>query len=390
MADFELFARDRVEALARRLTLAEEGRYCRQRRDYLLEFLRHGADGLMKNGRGTRAFVATVGSAVVPLVVNDGDVDDCYLVSSRAHYILYMIFEMERIRPRWKSWPLQRILAVLGEVVTRAGFNRQVSVNNWLLTTSPENPLGAEELRVLTRGLRRSFPDHALVMRGVDPRQQAWVRTLAAEGYELIVHRPVHEWDPSRLENLSANQRRTVRKELALLDDGPFGLREPGALTPAEAERVAWLYETLYIEKHCALNAHFNATYFDAVTATGISPIALLHRKDDGELSAFVTHFEDPARLVFSLVGYDPTLPRQRFPCYRTTLAFMLRGAMKRGKPLFLSTGAASIKRRRGTYEWVEHEAYFVRHLSVHRRVAWHAVAKVLGMAAAGLDSSQI
>ncbi|WP_437579605.1 hypothetical protein [Sorangium sp. So ce887] len=390
MPEVELFRSGQADAFARRIASCSDDRYTPERRAYFVEFLRHGPSGLMDNGRSTRAFMAVVGDALVPLVVNDGDVDDCYLVSTRCHYILYMMFEMSKIRPRWKTWPLQRAVGLLGRVVTRAGFNRCVSINNWLLTTSPQNQLTRDELATLTAGLCRLFPEHALVMRAVDPREITAEAVIAACGYRLIAHRPVHEWDPTRIARLSANQRAAVRKDLALFHDGPFSVREPKELAPAEAQRVAWLYHALYIGKHSRLNACFNAGFFHAVTSTGMSPIALLERKDTGELVAFVTYFEDPGRLVSSLVGYDPQLPRNSFPCYRMALAFTFRLSIERRKPLFLSTGAASIKRRRGSYEWMEHEAYFVQHLPRTRQLAWDAMAALLNLAAARLDTSQI
>jgi hypothetical protein len=132
-----------------------------------------------------------------------------------------------KIQPRWKSAALQRVLALVGAAVCAAGFNRTVSINNWLFTTSPNNPITPDELRALTDRLRVAFPTHALVYRGIDPRQGRGLELFTSAGYVPCVHRPVHEWDPNKLAQQSGRTRYIVRQDCALVTKGPFVARRP-------------------------------------------------------------------------------------------------------------------------------------------------------------------
>jgi hypothetical protein len=275
MAELSLFGPGQHAELAQRFASSPGLRAAPCRLDNLVEFLRHGPDGFLRNGHGTRAYVALAGDAVVPLVVNDGEVDDCYLVSPRAHYILYMIDEMRKIEPRWLSSTLQKALAGVGAAVTAGGLNRIVSIDNWLLTTSPINPVTIDELRTLTRGLQSAFPTHALVYRCIDPREKRVWNRLSICNYEFIMNRPVHEIDLDQLARQNHLARRHTVRDQNLAEKGPLRAR-------------------------------------------------------------------------------------------------------------------TSFKLRRGSYEWMEYEAFFVRHLPRKQQWAWRALATIINFAGTHLDSSQI
>jgi hypothetical protein len=390
MAEFSLFGPGQHAELAQRFASSPSLRPASCRLAYLVEFLRHGPDGFLRNGHGTRAYVAIAGDAVVPLVVNDGEVDDCHLVSPRAHYILYMIDEMRKIEPRWLSSTLQKALAVVGAAVTAGGLNRLVSIDNWLFTTSPINPVTITELRTLTRGLLSAFPTHALVYRCIDPRQKRAWHYLSSCNYEFIMNRPVHEIDSARLALQNRYARRHTIRDQNLAKKGPLRARIDVPLSEAEAERVASLYQMLYMEKLSRLNAHYTPAYFTQAVASGLAKLVLYDRRDNGELAGFVTVFEDPGRFVYSLVGYDTSLDPKQFPVYRASYGTMTKVASDQGKLLFVSTGASSFKLKRGSYEWMEYEAFFVRHLPRKRQWAWRALARIINFAGTHLDSSQI
>jgi hypothetical protein len=250
--------------------------------------------------------------------------------------------------------------------------------------------LTLDELRVLTDALTSTFPTHALVHRCVDRRESRVWGELGGCGYEFIMNRPVHEWDPGRLSELRPRQLRSIKRDIALLAKSPLSVREPLALSEAESQRVESCYLDLYVGKHSALNAQFTAEYFRSTNAAGFVKIALFERKDTHEIAGFVTSFEDTDRVVSSLVGYDAALPIRKFPSYRMAFGVLADACIKRDRKLFLSTGAASFKLNRGTYEWMEYEAFFVRHLPRYRQAAWKTLAKLINFAGTHLDSSQI
>jgi hypothetical protein len=93
---------------------------------------------------------------------------------------------------------------------------------------------------------------------------------------------------------------------------------------------------------------------------------------------------------VAALVGYDTSLDRRQFPLYRMCATSALMRGFERKRRIFLSTGASSFKRNRGTYEWMEYEAIYDRHLSLHRRLPWTAFKALLDAGTKNLDMSTI
>ena len=57
---------------------------------YLADFLRLGPAGLLQT-RDLERFVVLVGDKPVPVVVNDGSEQDCYILSPYAHFVKYML-----------------------------------------------------------------------------------------------------------------------------------------------------------------------------------------------------------------------------------------------------------------------------------------------------------
>jgi hypothetical protein len=355
---------------------------------YLTAFLREGATGFVRNAGRIKTAVVVVGEAVIPLVINDGAPADCYLVSPYVHYIAYMREEVKKMKPPIASWAIRAMLGQLGVLFRALQFDRFVSINNWLFTTSLTSHPTTEEILSLFEHLRRQFPSHALVYRGVDLRDEDLARALQRAGCEILVHRPVLEWEPARLPELSARAQRLVRTAKRLTERGPFAARTSTTLDRATAERVAWMYESLYIRKHSQYNAHFTARFFETVVQSGVSTIDLFER--DGKLDAFATAVDDGARIVFALVGYDPAIFDKRLSPYTAAVGRLFARSLREERLLFLSTGVSEYKRNRGATEVMEYEAFDVRHLSAPRQLPWHTIRRFLDASLRFMNTNDI
>ncbi|HEU5073016.1 MAG TPA: hypothetical protein VFU02_02570 [Polyangiaceae bacterium] len=133
----------------------------------------------------------------------------------------------------------------------------------------------------------------------------------------------------------------------------------------------------------------YTPAFFRLVHDSGMMTYSTV-RSRDHRILAFGTSFEDESRSVAALVGYDTTLDRRSFPLYRMVVANGLRAAMQRNRVLFLSTGAANFKLCRGSYEWLEYEAVYDRHLPRHKRLPWKAFGALLDAGTRNLNTSQI
>jgi hypothetical protein len=359
---------------------------------YLAEFLRRKPTDLIRNIGPVRKAVAAVGQTVVPLVINDGGADRCYLASPYVHYIAYMKFEVKKMRPLLVSWSVRALLTAMGFIFRALQFDKFVSINNWFFTTSMQVTLDPEEIARLRHVLERNFPAHAWVFRGLKrPSHEELLKALLRSGFQLLIHRPVFEWRPQDYleKKFKRHIRQQVRHDLALSEGHPYSISHPEKMTAEQADHIARLYEDLYIRKHSDFNAHFTPAFFELALSSGINRLALL--RIDGRTVGFATTCLDSDRLVACLLGYDqaacrPPLPRP----YSAVVGEAFRQSLESQKLLFLSTGVASFKKRRGAYESMEYEAFEVSHLGLHRRIPWYAMKKFLDAAIAIVDTGAI
>jgi hypothetical protein len=349
----------------------------------LRELLSHGPALLASTSELERA-VFVVGGKPVPVIVNDGSEADCYLLSPHAHYVKYMLIELRKIEGM-RSRVLGGAVDLIGRLSLLLGFNRCVSVNNWLFTTNPALHLTASEIANLTRALVRRYPSYPIVLRTIDAREPATRELFEAAGYRLVINRPVHEWEASRLKG---NHRHNVRKELRLLDDPRFEVRVNARLEAGDDEAIHRLYSALYVEKHVGYNCRFTARFFRVVHDTGMMKFTTFRHA--GRIVGFYSWFVDGGKLIWALVGRDIKLDVHEFPLYRMSAAEAFRAAMEQRRPLFLSTGSAQFKLQRGSFEWMEHEAVYDRHLPPHRRLPWATFQALLDAGTRNLNTSQI
>ena len=347
-------------------------------------FLRLGTRTLV-DARELERLVLVVGDKPVPVVVNDGRERECVFLSPDVHYVQYMKFELDKIRNDLSARALTVAVDALGRIARPLGFNRCVSVNNWLFTTNPSLTLSAPELGELTEALVRRFPAYALVLRNVDAREESARHLYRDAGWKLVINRPVHEWSHA---GLNRSSRLHVRADAKLLADPRFTVDSRASLAPGDEHRIAELYRVLYLEKHSRYNPRFTSRFFRAVHDAGMwrfTTVAL-----DGRIVAFCTTFDDGPRIVTALVGYDTKLDGHAYPLYRMVVAEAMRHAQERGRLLFLSTGSAKFKHYRGSREWIEHEAVYDAHLPPLGRVPWTLFRTALDLGVKGLDTGQI
>lgn len=354
---------------------------------YLLEFLRQGPRGLIEAADLPR-LVFHIEDQLLPVVVNDGRESLCYFLSPLAHYIGYTREELAKMRGNGTARLMSALIAGLERLAAPLGFNRCVSVNNWLFTTSPQVKLSSHGLRALTERLLQRFGDLPIVFRGLDLRVEETRRLFEDAGYLLVVNRPVFECSAQSIEKLPRKKRWGIRKELRLLEHRNVSVTLDAKLAPGEEDRICWLYRRLYLEKHSRFNARYTPAYFRAAFEAGVDRFITV--RADGEILAFATVRFEGERVVFALVGYDVDLARPELALYRTVFAGVLKIALDARKTCFLSTGNAQFKRKRGGHEWIEYEGVYQRHLPLHRRLPWIMFKAAFDRAISGLDTGQI
>jgi Acetyltransferase (GNAT) domain len=292
------------------------------------------------------------------------------------------------MRPRWMSWIIRACLTTLGLCARPLQFDKSVSINNWFFTTSMLNHLNDDEIRGLKILLREHFPDHAWVYREFKSSDTRLAEALSENGFRRLVHRPIFEWQPQeyREKKLKRKVRAQIQHDLSLTEEGPYSVRH--AEKGASMELTARFYEDLYIRKHSRFNAHFTSKFFDTVLSTGINQLSFFEL--EGRTVGFLTTCPDSDRVIASLVGYDQSINQPRASPYSAAVGEAFRQSLKSGKTLFLSTGAAAFKKRRGAHESMEYEAFDVSHLGLFRRLPWYSIQKFLDALIGSMDTESI
>ncbi|MBN8612129.1 MAG: hypothetical protein J0L92_16160 [Deltaproteobacteria bacterium] len=320
--------------------------------------------------------IAIVDGVVVPFTVSREREGQSYIVSPYTHFITYGAEEIEKLEAPSIERPLRRVVAGLGRAFRRARFDRVVYVDNWLTSTTLHALLFDDAWDVLIAALRERFPDHAIVVRGVDRRSSGELRdALEAFGARFVFSRRVLFQDPR-----DALGHRDGRKDQRLLDraltDGSYRVVDLRELDDEGLSRVRDLYDLLYVEKWSRHNPQLTRAYVIHTIRCGfLEGRALVSREGslDGAFAAWVRH----GLYYVPILGYDTRLPQER-GLYRMLAALSSADALARGVLVHDSAGVSDFKQNRGAVPELEHLAVFDRHLPRHRRAPWRALGALM------------
>ncbi|MCF6443736.1 GNAT family N-acetyltransferase [Nereida sp. MMG025] len=324
-------------------------------------------------------FVENLQTKVHQWTVNDLDLPvtitvkpTCYICSPSVAYIDYAKHETRH----FVQHPLLRgllaaLITCLAFVVRLSGLDRQVQLNNWLLSTNPVPFIDAPTAHALRDRHLKTFPNHALVIRSLN--QMADSRTIEALcdiGFCLLPARQIYIGPPEGKLTKSA---REDRRKLAKTQ---YDLVENDAFEVGDYARAAELYEMLYIDKYTALNPQYTALYIQQMHRSGLMRLMGLRDKD-GQLVAVTGMFQNGKTLTQPIVGYDTKRPKSD-GLYRMIMALAQDVAHKEHLFFNISAGAADFKRRRGAVPTIEFTAVYVAHLPLGQRVCVWLMSKVL------------
>lgn len=335
-------------------------------------FVAEGIGRYVANEAVARMEMVSVGEASIPVVVNDGDSRGCYLTSPSCHYCAYAA---DAVEARMQSRAVGRLgglaLRGLARWARRRHLDRVASVNNWMLSTNPAPTIGQRDVRELTSSLVERFPDHALVFRSVERGRGSLADDLEAAGWWRMPNRLVFQWDPDRAPMLGRKCRKTLRRDRReIVEHGYRSMPIGEAIHGAGAGRIRELYRDLYVGKHSGWNPDFTLPWFEHAAAQGWMSWRCLAR--DGRVDGFHVCYEEADRLTGGVLGYDRTMTD--VPLYRMLVADALAEGERRGKPVFLSSGAGRFKELRGAEARWEFEYVHDGHLRRARRAPWRAL----------------
>lgn len=315
-----------------------------------------------------------IGGSRLPLTVNDG-APTCYICCPSVAYLDYAEDELRHFKARpWLKMALRGLIGAARPLLRASGFDRQVQPNNWLFSTNIIPDLTANQIAEVTEAVAKQWPGHVVLWRSLnDVCHSQLLPRFKACGYSTLPSRQIYIFDAR---GAAPRVHRDEARDRNLLDQADFRVVGPDEIGQGDFERMAWLYQKLYLDKYTWLNPRYTPLFMQLAHQNGLLSFHGL-RNGNGVLDGVIGFFEQGDTLTAPIVGYD-TVQTAETGLYRRLMALALLRARDRRMLYNMSAGAAAFKRHRGGVAAVEYSVVYNRHLSPGRRAAGRCVRTVL------------
>ena len=310
-----------------------------------------------------------------PLTLNDpSDAPNCYICRPSAAYIDYAIEETRH----FEGAPFLRAAMTAGlkaskPLMTATGLDRQVQVNNWLLSTNPVPRLSPSDAVALRERLTTDYPDRAITMRSLNTvADMETITALGAAGFQMLPSRQIYIYDAKHPVPPTQNQ----KFDRSLIRKTPYRQVTSETFSDADFSRAEDLYNQLYLKKYTSLNPQYTSVFLRDMASAGLLKLIGL-RAPTGQLDGVLGLFENGNTLTSPIVGYDTSIP-QKTGLYRMLMTLAQDHAIANGKFFNISAGAARFKRLRGAIPAIEYMAVYAVHLPRKNRNAIRIAASLL------------
>lgn len=301
----------------------------------------------------------------LPVTLNQCEYENSYVCSPFNAFTAYAREELQILPSRALRQVLGWLTYALEGWLKWGEINRNLHINNWLLSTNLYPDLDPDHVAPVTLALTRQFPNHALVFRSLNhATNPSLLAAFEAAGYQLMPSRQVYLFDGRKADYLG---KKNCIRDGKLLKQKDYQVIPHEALTPNDINRVEVLYRLLYLDKYSYHNPVFTPVFWQVCHREKILEFVGL-RDENGELQGIVGTLVENGVMTTPLVGYNTALP-QKHGLYRRLMALVLQDAAQQGVLLNLSAGAASFKTLRGGVPAIEVSAIYARHLP--RRRQW-------------------
>lgn len=336
--------------------------------EYLWAMIRYGPASFIDNAP-VEMKALLIDGKVIPFVISEPGPNKADVCSAHSHYALYTLWELRRRHTFLLHPVFHLLLRSFGMILRLCRIDKVIYINDWLLVTNPVEPLSRDQLKRITDFLVRKYPKHAIVHRSVNPAlNYRHCRDLMKAGFALVKRRIVYLADTrGSLVRRSSH----LKRDFSLLKSTPYTISGSEDLRPADPARISEIYRSLYLEKYCPLNPHYNERFFALAMRDPFFIFRLFRR--DGRIDAFTFYFSNDGHMTGLVLGHDQKIPRKA-GLYRMISAWKIPEAEKKGQVVNLSGGVGQYKCNRGAVPSPEYDAVYDRHLPFRRRLAWFLV----------------
>lgn len=160
-------------------------------------------------------------NVVLPITINNHEEpNNSYVCSAFSHYVGYGKKEMQLVRNKALRILLSSVLTAFGSLLKLGKVDRTVYVNNWLVSTNLYPPLNREQIHTVTKFLIKSFPDHIIAFRSINPLKPSGLyEHLMSENFDFVISRMIYHTDTN---SQAPFRSRMFKSDLSVLSQSPY------------------------------------------------------------------------------------------------------------------------------------------------------------------------
>lgn len=300
------------------------------------------------------------------LTLNATEYKNAIICSPYTTYVTYPLHALKKFSKYWIKCLVLLNAGIMAILCRLTKFNQVVQVNNNLNSLIRHPTIFSDYSRELTNTLTQQYPTHAInFFRVNEALDSNLLSALKNVGYLVFPDRMAHVFFPEK----NFIKRSHTKRDLSLLKNTTYSVVSHDALTTADADRLAQLYCSLFIEKHSTHNPIYTATYFREAIRNHWHHYTAL-RNAEGRIDGFISWFIKDNVMTCGPLGYDCELDRKS-GLYRQLVAVCLKYAWENQLIFNMGAGSDEFKSNRGSTETMEYTAVFCKHLPLYRQIPW-------------------
>ena len=340
----------------------------------------HESHHLVRELMGNKSFdfVSNVNTKIIamgyendiwPLTINHKEYRNALICSPYTTYVIYPLDEFKRFTKVWIKVAVLLNAAIMFVLCRLTRFNQVVQVNNNLNSLIKHPKKFIQLISEITKKIIQKYPKHAVTFFRVnDALDNDLLNALKEYGYLVFPDRSAHVF----LTKNGVMQRSHTKRDMSLLRKTSYEIVPHDALTIQDAERIAELYQSLFIEKHSRCNPQYTVYYFQQAIQNHWHHYTAL-RNTEGRIDAFISWFDKENVMTCGPLGYDSGVDR-KMGLYRKLVAICLQRADQNEIIFNMGGGSDEFKSNRGSTQTLEYTAVYCKHLPFYRQISWKIV----------------
>lgn len=297
-----------------------------------------------------------------------------YVYSFDSQYFKYSREEVLKSTDYSKS---EKWLAKYGIPVS-SGLHRSlkgrdmVFVNGLGLSTGLYPDLSANDWKMLISFLRKSYPDKAIIYRGVnDCTDSLAINLFEFNGMKAVASRRLLMMDPKaekykKKRPFQQDKKRWEKQEKLYWD-------VPETVGKKDAGVVLDYYRELYLNKYSKLNPNYTMDFVQKAHEAGVLKFMFLRKIENEEIVGVQAVMANHKTITTPFIGYQLDAPKDER--YYPFMNHKLMELSIENELIFnMSSGADKFKEQRGGEQFVEYHYVDSDHLTLVKRKNWEMI----------------